>query len=153
MLSESLMLISQQQLNFRGKKVKKTKWKIFWRGRAVFIHRQFTLMWGQCVLMPVQYLQNIGYNWSKRPKRILKGSRRRLMCGLRSFNMQLRQVQKYWKEKSSKVVELKNVLMYVLSTSEFSDKPYIYTNKISIIKIMEALEKTWWEYIPDHTSE
>ena len=41
-----------------------------------------------------------------------------------------------------KVVDLKNVIMYVLPASELSDKPSIYTKKAEIIKRMEALEKT-----------
>ena len=45
------------------------------------------------------------------------------------------------------------MLMYVLPDSELYDKPSIYTNKTEIIKRLEALEKPWWWYIPEHTAE
>ena len=49
---------------------------------------------------------------------------------------------KRFKGEELTVVDLDNVIMYVLPASELSDKAYIYTNKTAIIKRLEALEKT-----------
>ena len=87
------------------------------------------------------------------PKENNENLRKNINARIKKLQAAIKLNTKRLKGEELEVVDLKNVLMYVLPVSESSDKLYMYTKKTSIIKILEALEKPWWEYISEHTAE
>ena len=60
---------------------------------------------------------------------------------IKNIQAAIKENTKRLKAEELKVADLKNLLIYVLTASESSDKPSIYTNKTEILNRLEALEK------------
>ena len=64
-------------------------------------------------------------------------------AGIKKLQAEMKPNMKILKGEGFKVVDLNNVLVYILPASESADEPSIYTNKTVIIKRLGALEKKW----------